>query len=66
MFPRGPPTVSYSGIDHFVGANFLCVDCSPFGLLSGYHPLYLSPIAGTPEVTFPSEQILISKYLRGC
>ncbi|TGO08218.1 hypothetical protein BTUL_0220g00080 [Botrytis tulipae] len=23
----------------------------PFGLLSGYSPLYLSPIAGTPEVT---------------
>ncbi|TGO30774.1 hypothetical protein BPAE_0003g00580 [Botrytis paeoniae] len=25
----------------------------PFGLLSGYSPLYLSPIAGTPEVTAP-------------
>jgi len=29
----------------------------PFGLLSGYHPLYLSPIAGTPEVTSPIGEI---------
>ncbi|KAI0099796.1 amidase [Nemania sp. FL0031] len=29
----------------------------PFTLLSGYHPLYLSPIAGTPEVTAPIGEI---------
>ncbi|KAH6974099.1 amidase signature domain-containing protein [Ilyonectria sp. MPI-CAGE-AT-0026] len=30
----------------------------PFGLLSGYSSLYISPIAGIPEVTAPSEWIL--------
>ncbi|RKU43266.1 hypothetical protein DL546_005344 [Coniochaeta pulveracea] len=29
----------------------------PFGLLNGYHPLSLSPIAGTPEVTRPIGEI---------
>ncbi|KAH8753093.1 amidase [Diaporthe sp. PMI_573] len=34
-------------------------DASPpaFGLLSGYHPLYLSPIAGSPEITLPIGEI---------
>lgn len=29
----------------------------PFGLLSGFSPLYLSPIAGKPEVTAPVGEI---------
>ncbi|KAI9154909.1 Scytalone dehydratase-like protein Arp1 [Paramyrothecium foliicola] len=29
----------------------------PFALLNGYHPLYMSPIAGTPEVTAPIGEI---------
>ncbi|KAF7883604.1 uncharacterized protein EAF02_005524 [Botrytis sinoallii] len=32
----------------------------PFALLSGYSPLYLSPIAGTPEVTAPIGEITYS------
>ncbi|KAF7922520.1 uncharacterized protein EAE98_008046 [Botrytis deweyae] len=32
----------------------------PFTLLSGYPPLYLSPIAGTPEVTAPIGEITYS------
>jgi hypothetical protein len=34
----------------------------PFSLLSGFSPLYLSPIAGTPEVTAPVGEI--SYYFR--
>ena len=29
----------------------------PFGLLSGFSPLYLSTIAGTPEITAPVGEI---------
>jgi hypothetical protein len=37
----------------------------PFSLLSGFSPLYLSPIAGTPEVTLPVGKITYRSRISG-